>query len=128
MFCPQCKREYREGSYVCSNCQVELVAELPPEPNIEEYNCDPELFEFEQILYTYNVTDMITIKTILQAAGIAFFFNGEFWVGIPQLAEPARLMVRKDHAEDAKNLLKDLQLTFMGFPWQGTIESNEHEH
>jgi hypothetical protein len=31
MFCPKCKAEYREGFYVCSDCGLPLVAELPKE-------------------------------------------------------------------------------------------------
>lgn len=27
-FCPVCKAEYREGFYRCSDCEVELVADL----------------------------------------------------------------------------------------------------
>ncbi len=29
MFCPNCKCEYREGFNYCSDCNVELVNELP---------------------------------------------------------------------------------------------------
>lgn len=43
MFCPQCKYEYREGFYVCSDCNVDLVDKLEeklPElikPSLDEY-------------------------------------------------------------------------------------------
>ena len=119
MFCPKCQREYREGSYVCTECNIALVAELPPEPKAEDFNCDPELFEFEQLLYTYNVTDIITIKTILHNADIAFFFK-EHADGNIIPSDPARLMVRKDHVEDAINLLKDMGLEYLG------IDPDEH--
>lgn len=29
MFCPKCKAEYRQGFHRCSDCDVELVSELP---------------------------------------------------------------------------------------------------
>lgn len=32
MFCPKCKAEYRQGFNRCSDCGVELVYDLPPEP------------------------------------------------------------------------------------------------
>jgi hypothetical protein len=31
MFCPQCKAEYRPGFSRCSDCEVDLVNELPPQ-------------------------------------------------------------------------------------------------
>ena len=43
MFCPKCKYEYREGFYVCSDCNVDLVdkfEERPPEiikPSLDVY-------------------------------------------------------------------------------------------
>jgi len=33
MFCPLCKAEYREGFYRCADCDVPLVAALPPKPD-----------------------------------------------------------------------------------------------
>jgi hypothetical protein len=33
MFCPNCKAEYREGILRCSECDVDLVFELPAEPD-----------------------------------------------------------------------------------------------
>jgi hypothetical protein len=32
-FCPACQSEYREGFSRCADCDVELVAELPPSPS-----------------------------------------------------------------------------------------------
>ncbi len=31
MFCPKCRTEYRKGFYICADCGVTLVPELPPE-------------------------------------------------------------------------------------------------
>jgi hypothetical protein len=33
MFCPECQAEYRQGFTRCADCDVDLVYELPPEPN-----------------------------------------------------------------------------------------------
>ncbi len=43
MFCPNCRAEYRPGFTQCSDCQSDLVEELPP-PSPE----DPELRENER--------------------------------------------------------------------------------
>jgi hypothetical protein len=43
MFCPNCRAEYRPGFARCSDCDVELVENLPP-PNTQ----DPDLKENER--------------------------------------------------------------------------------
>lgn len=37
-FCPKCRAEYVEGTILCSDCQIELVDELPPEDDVEMIN------------------------------------------------------------------------------------------
>lgn len=45
LFCPRCRYEYREGIDTCPDCEVELVDELPPEPDREkELGGPPEDF------------------------------------------------------------------------------------
>src|SRR5260370_26766311 len=43
MFCPNCRAEYRSGFARCSDCEVDLVEDLPPQ-NPQ----DPELYENER--------------------------------------------------------------------------------
>ncbi|SRR5260370_972618 len=43
MFCPNCRAEYRPGFARCSDCEVDLVEDLPPQ-NPQ----DPELYENER--------------------------------------------------------------------------------
>ncbi len=107
MFCPKCKTEYREGFSVCADCNIDLVRELPPEPK-------PEYIEYEQIMVTYNPADVAVIKSILDAEDIIYYFHGENFMHVRPLVEPARLMVDKEDAEDAKELLKDLNLSILG--------------
>jgi hypothetical protein len=107
MFCPKCRTEYREGFSVCADCNVDLVRELPPEPK-------PEYIKYEEIMATYNPADVALIKSLLDAEGIIYFFHGENFMHVRPLVEPARLMVDKEQAEDAKDLLKDLNLSILG--------------
>lgn len=107
MFCPKCKTEYREGFSVCADCNIDLVSELPPEP-------EPEYIEYEEIMATYNPADVALIKSILDAEDIIYFFHGENFMHVRPLVEPARLMVNKEEAGVAKDLLKDLNLSIMG--------------
>ena len=109
MFCPKCRSEYREGFYTCADCGVDLVDALLQEPEIEL-----EFIDFEEILATYNPADIAFIKSMLEPENITYFFKGEHFLYLRPLADPVRLMVRKDQAEMAKEILADVDLAFMG--------------
>lgn len=105
MFCPVCQSEYREGIAVCSTCQVPLVAELP--------EAEPEFVDFEEILQTYNPADIAFVKSLLDGEGITYLFQGEFFNQMGPPVVPARLLVRKDQVELAKEILQETELAFM---------------
>jgi len=107
MFCPKCKTEYREGFYVCSDCNSDLVDELPPEQK-------PEFIEYVEVMGTYNPVDVALIKSILDSENITYYFNADHFMQVSPLAEPVRLMVRKDEVEKAKELLQGLNLSIIG--------------
>ena len=100
MFCPECRAEYREGFYTCSDCGVSLVSELPPEPA-------PECLEFEEILISLCASDMAMIKSLLDSEGIVYYFTGESSYSF----DPIRLMVRKDQADQAREILEGLKIS-----------------
>jgi len=100
MFCPQCRREYREGFYTCKGCGISLVAELPPEPV-------PESFEFQEVLVFLGPSDVAMIKSLLDSEGVAYYFKGES----PYSDDFPRLMVRKDQADEARQILEGLKLS-----------------
>ncbi len=99
MFCPQCRTEYREGFYTCTDCGVPLVSELPPEPALE-------YVEFEEILISLDASDVAMIKSLLDSEGIAYYFRGESAISF---APPTRLFVQKDRADEAREILEDLE-------------------
>ena len=102
MFCPHCHSEYKKGIDVCSKCGVTLVPELPEES-------PSEFIEFEEILATYNAVEIAIIKSLLEPEGIDYYFKSEFFNYMEPLAQPARLMVRKDQAQEAREILKELR-------------------
>jgi hypothetical protein len=120
MFCPKCRAEYREGFYVCVDCDCDLVDELPPEEV-------PEFIEYVEVLGTYNPADVALIKSILDAENITYYFNAEHFIYIRPLAEPVRLMVKKDEAEKAKEALKDLDLAILGIDLRKAKSDTENE-
>ena len=105
MFCPECKSEYRAGFTVCGDCDVPLVHELPPEP-------EPKYIEYEQILATNSPSDRALLKSILDAEGITYYFDGDHAAPYVYHAVPVRLMVKIDQAAAAMEILKDLDLSF----------------
>lgn len=105
MFCPQCRTEYRAGFDVCADCHISLVAVLEPEP-------EPEYVEFEHILDTYNPADIAIIKSILVSENLTFHFQGDH-LALRPIGEPARLMVDRQQSEIAKELLRDLKLSYL---------------
>lgn len=107
MFCPKCKSEYRPGFTICSDCHIELVQELPTDPK-------EELIEYEEVMFTFHPGDIAFIKSILDAEGIAYYFQGEQFNYIQPLAVPARLMVEKEQVEKVRELLKDANLSIIG--------------
>ncbi len=102
MFCPHCRSEYEEGAPLCPKCGILLMGALPPEPA-------PEYVEFEEILSTYNAVEIAIIKSLLDPEGIDYYFKSEFFNYMEPLAQPARLMVRKDQADEARQILKELR-------------------
>jgi Putative prokaryotic signal transducing protein len=118
MFCPECKAEYREGIAVCSDCKVPLVAELPEE-------AEPAFVDFEEVLRTYNPADIAFIKSLLAGENITYLFQGEFFNQMEGPVVPARLLVRKDQAALAKEILQGTQLTFMAIEKSAPTEENE---
>ena len=100
MFCPECRKEYREEFYTCRDCGVSLVSELEPEPA-------PECLEFEEILTILSVSDIPMIKSLLDSESINYYFQGE-----PPYSEDiiTRLMVRKDQADEAREILDGLKI------------------
>jgi hypothetical protein len=73
---------------------------LPPEPA-------PECIEFEEILITLGASDIAMIKSILDGEGITYYFQNES----PYCFDLTRLMVRKDQADEAREILEGLKIS-----------------
>ena len=78
-----------------------------------------------RVLATYNPADIAIIKSLLDGEGITYFFKGEYFTYVRPLADPARLMVRKDQVEDAKDLLKNLNLSHLGINLDKSSKESE---
>lgn len=107
MFCPKCKCEYREGFTKCSDCGISLVDELLIE--VKPKNAKVEYIDLEFILSTLKYTDVALIKSIFEGEGITHYIQGED-MGVAPGGIPARVLVKKDQVDEAKTLLKKVNL------------------
>ena len=112
MVCPKCKAEYIEGITKCPECNIELVEHLT---DVEEGG-DEGIPKIIPVLSTYSHGDVAIIKSILNGAGIYYYFKGERHLGLVKpWADPAKLMIKEDDKELVKELLKDLHLQSGGW-------------
>ncbi len=101
LFCPQCGAEYREGFLECSDCQLPLVAELPPQPK-------PDL-ELVTVLATGNPALIAVAKSLLEDSGIEYLTQNEgFHDLFPVNRFRIHFQVRPEDEEEAAALLADL--------------------
>ena len=102
MWCPECKAEYVEGITRCPECGCDLVDELPEEPD------EPlEPIVWEEVLYTHDQGHIAIIKSLLNEAGIIYYFQGDIVSVTRTWVDPARLYIKKEDVPKAKLLLED---------------------
>jgi hypothetical protein len=105
MFCPQCKAEYRAGFARCSDCDVELVNQLPVDPQPISEADHPELVVVRT--YTSHV-DADLARTALEAAGIESIVTsddeGRQSPGLG-FTRGTALLVRSEDVKDADEIL-----------------------
>jgi hypothetical protein len=108
MYCPRCHSEFEPRVKRCPDCDVELVAELPPEPSHQA----PEL----RLVLDTSDPDVLPIATsALRAAGIPFWTPGETTMELwplgsgggqgPSNAISAGILVPADRYEEARAIL-----------------------
>ena len=105
MFCPKCGTEYRPGFTECADCKVPLVKE-PPAPPAEE----PPL-DLVTVFSTADPGLLSVAETLLDGAGIPYEERGEELehVIIPPIVLPVEIRVPMDKADEAQEILRELQ-------------------
>ena len=123
MFCPKCRAEYVEGVTKCGECEVPLVPSLADIPRLKP---EPQKdIAFVSIVRTFNPQDVAIIKSILEDSGIEYYIQGEETIHIRPLVDPANVLVIKEQAAEATELLKDLDLSFYVTPVHDHKENYE---
>jgi hypothetical protein len=114
MYCPECLTEYRDGFVTCADCQVALVAELPPTPGGE-----PEV-RLVTVLEMRDLFALSLAKAALDEAGIDFVVTGDQPLSFPGVAPASigqpppgnyrcQIQVLPELEAEARSLLEPLQ-------------------
>ncbi|MEJ2247307.1 MAG: hypothetical protein P8Y80_14710 [Acidobacteriota bacterium] len=106
MFCPKCKAEYREGYSKCTDCDIDLVPELPPEPGPSHV----DYVDFIKIRTYYCRQDADLAKSFLSANGLQAVVFSDDAGGIHHglsFSRGVHLMVQEEDVEKAKEILSD---------------------
>ena len=106
MFCPKCKYEFKQGVTFCTNCESELVENLP-EPIEENHELE---YDFIEIVSTLNQGDIALIKSVLDGEDIEYQILDENFINVRPLVEAVRIIVREDQADVARELIKDFDI------------------
>lgn len=101
MFCPKCRCEYEEGNATCSECNVALVDQLPPED-------EPEFLDWVTVLTTSSEGAAAVAQSVLGSAGILSSVEGIALRDIACYAIASiEVRVRAQDAERAQALLAE---------------------
>jgi hypothetical protein len=98
MYCPNCRSQYRPGVTSCNDCDVALVAELPPEE-------EPEFVDLVEVLSIADAGQISLIKSILEAEEIPYLPQGENFNLGRNIA--VRFLVPRDYLIQAREILED---------------------
>lgn len=119
MYCPNCRVAYRDGFDTCSDCQVGLVVELPPESVPEPARAPRPDLQLVKVWETHDPMALAFAKSILESAGVPFLSPNENYLrlsgitspllGVSPAFGPFFLQVPEEDAETARELLADVE-------------------
>lgn len=67
MICPECKSEYREGFTHCSDCDVDLVDQLPVQPEADHAAGSDDLVI---VFVSVNGNEAAQVESLLEGSGV----------------------------------------------------------
>ena len=117
MFCPKCGYEYREGFTECPDCKERLVHSPPTKEQAQEVAAPPgrlHYADFIEVMETPDYSFISFVRSLLDAEGMDTYILGEHVGGIYPMSLGMKLMVRKDHAEEAMRIISDVDSKLSG--------------
>jgi hypothetical protein len=129
VWCPSCGAEYRPGFTRCPDCDVDLVDELPPEPEVEPERQHEQGFDVVSELveaYSGSRIDTELIRSVLEGSGVPVALWGTGSSYMPETGaalSAVRVMVRPSDLERAREVIDaagvgDLDLDPSGGTWE----------
>lgn len=107
MFCPRCKAEYKKGISRCAECDIDLVFELPAEPDQT-----PEYVDWVNLISFADKYEADLAQGLLEANDIeAVTMSDDCGSAYPSMTyvQGIRLMVKKEDVNFAKEVLLDAE-------------------
>jgi predicted Zn finger-like uncharacterized protein len=119
--CPSCqstiainKEEQKKKLVRCPECDSLINIAIKPPEIIKDK-------KYIQILSSMNQGDLGIIKSMLDDGSIDYFVNGENFLSVDPLIQPARILVREDQLDEAKELIKDFEFHIF------SVSSNQND-
>ena len=108
MFCPECRAEYREGFFRCSDCDIPLVDQLPPDRTDRQRGLETDHPELVVLRTFPTVIEAALAKSALESVGIDSMVRSDNKGGqTPGLAfsQGVELLVRAEDVTAANDML-----------------------
>jgi hypothetical protein len=120
--CPVCSSELglseedrTSRKYHCPECNAFVDFTADP----------PKIFDAKNyclLFTTMNQSDIAVIKSLLDNANIDYYVYDEDFLAVRPLVQPARFFVDESETEEAKEILKSLDLNLFGISSRNKIE------
>ncbi|MCB9220065.1 MAG: DUF2007 domain-containing protein [Ignavibacteriales bacterium] len=104
MICPKCEAEYVKGVTVCADCGTELITKASFAAHLVKHK------DWEIVHSTDTMYEAEMIKANLDGAGIESIILSQQDKNFPASGDLSiiKLLVKKDDAEDARLIIKDI--------------------
>ena len=104
MICPSCEAEYVDGVLICADCEIDLITKEDFELHLIHHD------DWAAIYSTDVMYEVEMMKANLAGANIDSIILSQKDKSFPATGDLSviKLMVKKQDAEDAKNIIADI--------------------